>query len=742
MRPLVIIPLLLLLAVACDSVHEAIESGFNLAVATRVPTPTNTIDDDVPEPVTTTPVAEPTVSDPAPSEDERGVVIDGLCPAEVEPVTVRTRHHPEDTEVWEVRGTAHQGRIVLEWDEHTVPGVTGYIVTRHSSEGRGKVLDGSVRTFAVDAVSNGGAYADSTDIEPRIEYHYRVFPVTVGGIAFPSEPLEIWSIPERSPTAPIKASAGYSNGGWRLRANYPYLKPVNGMRVLRRASGEARWEIVHDEISLPDSHHAHFPGFGSDTWRDEDVNQSTDYEYAVCFGNAAGIGRAVLVDASRVVEPETVGIDPPRGIKVVRFPYYITVHWTPVDDTSVTGYRVERLQVNDDDIHRLHFGTYDRAENYVTMNTYFPNVAESKFRVRSVTREGRGPWSEWVGVNIVDADGDRAELSKPEFVTATATHSLVHLVWRTEDSLDGLDVRYLRRQIGTEDEFTAYDCFDWVSLSEFNWDWTCAGQYASFTDEYDVRPDTEYEYMVQTKRGDFVSPMSDPVSVRTRVNPSVVERRPLPVYDLEALPTSDGVLLTWELPDDPTLKGTLLWETEQDHDVNTRGPPVVLPPDQTSYVALTRGFRPEPYRYWFDLDTFNDYGTQAVGLQRTYASAPDMLHCRATTEEVMHADNAHHLTIRFRACDETSTHVIRRELTADGFEVSEVNRPCTWHPSEVATNYRGFDHFGGTLKCEYDDTSVKPGMWYVYELTQTLEDGRMFKSHHEILTYPRVDGGG
>ena len=48
MRSLAII-LLLLLAVACDSVHEAIESGFNLAVATRVPTPTNTIDDDVTE---------------------------------------------------------------------------------------------------------------------------------------------------------------------------------------------------------------------------------------------------------------------------------------------------------------------------------------------------------------------------------------------------------------------------------------------------------------------------------------------------------------------------------------------------------------------------------------------------------------------------------------------------------------------------------------------------------------------
>jgi len=734
MRILVTI-LLLVLAVACDSAYDAIEGGFNLAVATRVPTSTTTIDD-VTEPDATTPVVEPTVSDPSPSEDERGVVIDGLCPAEVDPVTVRSRHHPEDTDVWEVRGTAHQGRIVLEWDEPTVPGVTGYVVARHSRDRGGKVLDGSVQTFTVDAVSKGGEYADSTDIEPRIEYQYRVFPVTAGGIAFPSKPLEIWSFPERRPAAPIKASAGYSGGSWRLRANYEYLQPVNGMRVLRRASGEASWEIVHDEIPLPDSHHAHFPGFGRDTWRDEDIDPSTDYQYAVCFGNAAGIGRAVLVDASREPAPRTVDIDPPRGIKVVRFPYYITVHWAPADDPSVTGFRVERLKVNDDDTRFLHLGTYDRAENYVTMNTYFPNVSESKFRVRAVTQEGRGPWSEWVGVNIVDADGDGADLSKPEFVTATATHNLVHLVWSTEDSLDGLDVRFLRRKFGTDDEFSAYDCFDWVSLREFNWDWTCTGQDAGFTDEYDVRPDTEYEYIVQTKRDDIESPMSEPVTVRTRVNPSVVERRPLPVYDLEALPTREGVLLTWELPDDPTLKGILLWETEQDHDVNTRGPPVVLPPDQTSYLALTRGFKPEPYRYWFDLDTFNDYGTQAVGLQRTYASAPDMLHCRAISEEVLRADTEHHLTIRFRACEESSTQVIRRELMADGFKVSEVNQPCTWEPSEVATNYRGFDHFEGTLKCEYDDTSVKPGTWYVYELTQTLKDGRVFTSDHEVVTSP------
>ena len=270
---------------------------------------------------------------------------------------------------------------------------------------------------------------------------------------------------------------------------------------------------------------------------------------------------------------------------------------------------------------RLHFWRGDRAHNYVTVridsiHINFADVSRQKFRVRSVSAEGHGPWSEWVGVEMSNREGTGAGAAQPEIVTLTATHDQVYLVWRTEDSLDGLDVRYLRRRIGSDLGFSAYCLLSWVGLEEFSWDRACSSENVGWTDDYNVRPDTEYEYAVQTKRGDDVSPMSDPVSVRTRVIPTQVKRPPLPLHDLEGMPTSDGFLLSWELPEDPTLEGIwVLGHSGQDDVVQLVGP-VVLPPDQTDYLVLTRGFRPELYRYWFDLYTFNEYGTQSVAQQR------------------------------------------------------------------------------------------------------------------------------
>lgn len=746
MRHLALMVMLCVLSVACDARSEAIYDSARLAAAARVAlSPTLDVDateqpasppTETPTAVTTSATATVEVQDEA-----SGVVFDGLCPAEVEPVRVRsTDDRAKWGNEWELFGTAREDGIVLEWDEPSVPEVTGYVITRHSRYLNGDLVQGSVRTFAVDGLSSG-RYVDATDLEPRARYRYRVFPVTADGLGFPTAPLEIWSLPAERPAAPIRATANYGSDTWYLRAYYAFLSPVSGMRVLRREAGREDWQIVNDELTVPDGYGSFFPGFWHEFWSDQDIDPTTDYEYAVCLGNAAGIGRAKLIDASRgesPVEPELVQVGPPQDIQAVAFPYYLSVYWLPVNDASVSGYRVECQPSDQGQTRNLRLRTWHRMKNYVTINLSYPDACRTKFRVRAVTVAGVGPWSEWAEVDSSDSEQPQADPSRPEVVTVTATHSQVHLVWRTDDSLDGLKVRHLRRQVGVDEEFRAYDCWDWINAEDFDWDWACAADYVGFTDEYDVRPNTEYEYAVQTKRGDVVSPMSDPVSVRTTANPSTVERRPLPVYDLESVPTSDGVRLTWELPDDPTLQGILIWQIEQDHDLNESGPPDVLPPDETDYVALTRGYRPEPWRYWFEVETFNDYGTQAVGFQRVYASAPEMLHCRVTTEEVVRDDVGHHLTIRFRGCEEASTEIVRHELTADGFEVSEIDQPCAWIASEPQIR-RGFDYFEGTLKCEYVDASVKPGTWYIYELTQTLADGREFTSTHEIITRPVYD---
>lgn len=689
------------------------------------------------------------------TERELGVVIDGLCPAEID---VRSRY---DTSTWgsewELNGFAREDGIEFVWGVPPVEGVSEYILIHNLRDSNGDFLYGGSRTVWVDEGSIGRMIENN--LEPRTLYNFRVFPVTADGLGFPTAPLEIWSLPERRPSAPVEVNASFENavgtrpigeasieevlarepvGGWPISAKHVFLEPVSGMRVLRRVSGAATWQMVHDDVSVYQDRSAFFPGLGRDSWEDLDSDPNTDYEYAVCFGNAAGIGRAAIVDAIAERNAEIADMMPPLDIIALAQPYPVTVHWTPLSNPAVVGYELERQPADSDDIYGLRFTTSDRAENYVRIYVGVDRVRQSKFRVRAVTNAGGGRWSEWIAADIADAEALQEQTPKPEVVHLNATHNQAHLVWRTDDSLEGLKVRHLRRQVGVDEEFRAYDCWDWINAEDFDWDWACAADYVGFTDEYDVRPNTEYEYAVQTKRWDVVSPMSDPVSVRTTANPSTVERRPLPVYDLESVPTSDGVRLTWELPDDPTLKGILIWQIEQDHDINERGPPVVLPPDQTDYVALTRGYRPEPWRYWFEVETFNDYGTQAVGFQRVYASAPEMLHCRVTTEEVVRDDVGHHLTIRFRGCEEARTEVVRHELTADGFEVSETDQPCAWVASEPQIR-RGFNYFEGTLVCEYVDASVKPGTWYNYELTQTLADGREFMSTHEVVTRPIYD---
>ena len=455
------------------------------------------------------------------AEDDRGVVIDGLCPAEVEPVTVRSRRHPEDTDVWEVRATAHQGRIVLEWDEPIVPGVTGYVVARHSYDMQGYLEHGSVRTFAGDEDPNDRHYSDTADIEPRTRYQYRIFPVTGAGIGFPSWPLVIWSLPAERPNAPLTATIKDYGDRRALRATHSFLKPATDALVLRRGSADEQWQVVHEPRIRDDDWWS--PTEGDFVFVDEDGEPGVRYEYAVCYANRVGVGRATLLNTSRSLDSETA--------------------------------------------------------------------------------------------------------------------------------------------------------------------------------------------------------------------PDIVERRPLAVLDFEAEPTSDGVRLTWILPADTTLEGLLVRETRVDNGHPGSFPPMVLPSYQTEYLALTRGYSPGASHYSFDVETFNDFGTQAVGSQREYVYSTEFMHCTATTEELLWA-NREQITIRFRACEETLTQVVRRELTADGFEVSTFRQPCVWAQTEVNPNQYGSDELEGTLTCEYDDTGVKPGTWYVYELTQTLKDGRTFTSHHDVVTRP------
>ena len=216
--------------------------------------------------------------------------------------------------------------------------------------------------------------------------------------------------------------------------------------------------------------------------------------------------------------------------------------------------------------------------------------------------------------------------------------------------------------------------------------------------------------------------------------------------NFEVWPTRNGATLTWELPTDPARKGILVRTLTIDYDViDISAPMAVLSPDITAYTVLTRGYDPRPHvRYCYSVGAFNDYWAPTMEHRMSCVSSSEIVHCRETTEEVSQGFGPR-VTIRFRGCKKASKEVVRHELTTDGFKDSKFEQPCGWFPSDPGIHDGfdydevGFDYNEGILICEYVDTDVKPGTWYVYELTQTLKDGRTFTSYHEVLTHPRAE---
>lgn len=94
-------------------------------------------------------------------------VVDGFCPAHPDGDIVRpTKANAKSPNGWELSGTVKSDSVVLKWSEPEVAGVSGYIVTRHSSaldlsrpHSWTQIVEGSVRAFAVKGRTDEGEWA-------------------------------------------------------------------------------------------------------------------------------------------------------------------------------------------------------------------------------------------------------------------------------------------------------------------------------------------------------------------------------------------------------------------------------------------------------------------------------------------------------------------------------------------------------------------------------------------------------
>lgn len=661
------------------------------------------------------------------SDAGRGVVIEGICPADVRPVQVDSAYTSSD---WAIKGTAYPGLTVIRWEVPDIRDLEGYVVARLSYGHDWQLDPDSKRIFAVSDIGNHGddyaAFADSEEVSPGTRFWYRVFPIVAGELGWPSPPLDIWTPPEKPPLTPSRVNvARKSNGGIEVYARSGFHEWLQDIRVVRRELGATDWQVVHDppppqgfdwEIR---EHHR---------WLDEDVEPGKEYEYAVCQTNARGASKAMIADTAPT-SLDDVPVDPPRNIRAVQSPYAITVFWEQSEDTSVVGYKVERVGEGDGDKHahdRIKT-VRNRAENFVDYSfRSMPENDTHRFRVRALTAEGVGTWSNELVVATNRSEGVNDDHPRPMIERLSAIHDVVHLVWSVGAVSDDTSYRFLRRDVSRRGEWEFFHYRfggRWVHEDEFDWDFVGSLEWDTlgWTDEVGLRPDTEYEYAVQLKRGDKIEPPSVPMRVQTGPLPETNERLPVIVHDLGAELKNDGVQLTWTLPTDPTLKGLLVSETVYDHDVrwaNIHYTP--LAPITTRYYfrhASALG----GYAVCYFVQPFNDYGMQDLMRQATCLDAGEPNDCRPTGEYIRDDGNP---TIDFNGCDAMSTYVVRHELTLDGFDTKAFIQPCRPFKSEWG------------YECEFEDDDVKPSTWYLYDLRQVSKNGEVSASVHEFLTRP------
>ena len=665
------------------------------------------------------------------SDAGRGVAIEGICPADVGAVRVDS---PYAASRWTINATVYPGVAILRWKVPDVADLDGYVLAR-LAYGQDRSVDSDAKRIPAnsDTLNDGGGYvafADLVGIRPGTRFVYRVFPVATGKLGKPTDEIQLWSPPKKPPLAPIRVRV-YRNrkGEIEVDAWSGFHEWMQGIRVARRELGATDWQVVHDPP----------PPLGRDgdidefhSWTDQDVDPGKEYEYAVCQTTSRGASKAMIVDTAPA-RLEEVAVDSPRNIRAVHSPYAITVFWDPSADASVVGYRVERVVDGADDEfeHRRFKITSDRAENFVEYHFSSMPVRDShRFRVRTVADKGVGPWSTDLVVDswqsaMVDA-GNRI----PTIESISARYDVVFLVWSAADIPDDTAYRILRRDVsrGGEWEFFTYRFGGvWVDEGEFDWDFRTGLSWnqRGWTDEIGIRPDTEYEYANQLKRGGTVEPPSEPVSIRTRPLPKTSQRLPMSVHDLEAEKTEDGVQLSWSQPDDPTLRGLLVSEIVFDRSVRLlQFHYTPLAPGTTRYL-----FRNSDalvgYPVCLYVQTFNDHGLQDRWRQSACLESGELNDCVPTQESVRGSGENGNPEISFDGCEAMSTYVLRHELTIDGFETRAFVQPC-----------RPAFRSDWGYECRYEDDDVKPSTWYLYELRQVSEYGEVSKSTHEFLTLP------
>ena len=402
----------------------------------------------------------------------------------------------------------------------------------------------------------------------------------------------------------------------------------------------------------------------------------------------------------------------------------ITLKWDAVEHPAVTGYEVLRRVPKSEDYYRVVQRTGSRLSTAVVEASYVdPRPTEyrykvravvgasyvdrrptdSRYGVRAVTPLWKGEESESISVTTVAAPIAHTNLPEvPKNLTARATHNYVSLEWDPVADPMVTSYRIFRKEIGVDKQYQVHELWNWFDLDsdQYRPEYTTVDG-TVWEDVYEVKPNTEYEYRVAAVNLNGESEMSETVRMITESVDASERHTPVTPFNLQAEQTKQGVQLSWQVSNDPTITGFEIVQLWVDFDYVSH---VVHVVDGAANSFAVSDLRAGEY-YSFEIMAENDIGLGHKS-QRVRVQAPEV---NAVIESVKLSlgigsiePNEFYLDLNDLNDAAWEYHVTRNEYSYDGFATNKVSWENGWQGR--------------------DDESISPSTLYWYEFRATNGD--------------------
>ena len=567
-------------------------------------------------------------------------------------------------------GDVYHDRVELTWDDPGDSSITGYRILR---------LDRAVHglgNFQVHVSDTGSAEASYTDtrVEASTRYVYRIKARYGDDIG----PRSSYFNADTPPAAPTGLTGTAEHDRVSLSWDDPGDGSITGYQVLRgnRVEGvETEFQVLANNTGSSATSHV-----------DTGVEPETGYAYRVRARNRGGLSpESADFNADTPAAPEAP--DPPTGLTGTVFHDRVELTWDDPVDSSITGYRILRL---DRAVHGLGNFQVHVSDTGSARTSYVDTGVEAStsyvYRIEARYGDDISPRSKWFNADT-PAEPETPETpdppGAPTGLAGTAEHNRVSLSWDDPDdgSITGYQVLRGNRVEGQETDFA-------VLVDDTGSPGT------SYVDD-SVEPETAHTYRVRARNAGGLGPPSGDFDADT------------PAAPVPAAPTLTGtawlpegqVVLSWQQdPADDSITGyrilrgvgedALAEIVEDTGNSETTYTDTAPPTGQTLYYAVQArnpaGLSP-PSNTWAEL-------TPA-----SLPPAPNGLTALPAHNRVM-------LTWDDPEDDSVTGYSILRGTDAGSLRIIETDT--------------------GNSNFWYDDTSVSEGADYVYAVKAINQNGR------------------